>query len=77
MFKMDEKTSDDGDIKGIIFMRPDGMFEGRIYRKPTSGRELSADFDLFVLTGTLAQARLILHEELGCNGDHCTYCRSP
>lgn len=79
MFKMEEKSSDDGSITGIIFMRPDGMFEGRIYRKSLPGtpnHDLPDDFELCVLTGTLGHARAIVHEEIGCNGDRCNYCRS-
>ena len=75
MFKMEETSSDDGGITGIIFMRPDGIFEGRIYRKPLPNAQTD-HFELCVLTGTLAHARAILHEELGCNGERCTYCKS-
>jgi hypothetical protein len=38
MFKMEETASDDGEITGAIFRRPDGLFEGRIYRKQAHAR---------------------------------------
>ncbi|HLA10140.1 MAG TPA: hypothetical protein VJ023_06065 [Pyrinomonadaceae bacterium] len=79
MFKMEETSSDDGGITGIIFMRPDGMFEGRIYRKQlpnVQDHTLPENSELCILTGTLAQARSVVHEELGCDGERCTYCKS-
>ena len=59
MFKIEEAASDDGEITGIIFMRPDGMFEGRVYRNQSS------DFEVCGVAGTLIQMRTLLHEELG------------
>ena len=71
MFKMEQTISDDGDIADAIFMPPDGMFEGRSYRKrkPTNGSK-RAGFDVCV-TGTLVQARILVHEELGCKLNEC------
>ena len=63
MFKMEEAASDDGEITGAIFMRPDGMFEGRIYRKQSS------EFEVCAVTGTLIQMRTLLHEALGIEGE--------
>ncbi len=80
MFKMEETTSDDGDITGIIFMRPDGMFEGRLYRKqmrnevPEERASPDGEFELCAVTGTLIHARILLHEELGCNRNGCNVC---
>ncbi len=80
MFNMEETRSDEGDITGIIFMRPDGMFEGRIYRKqkpsdlPGARPDSDGEFELCAVTGTLIQARILLHEELGCNGNGCNVC---
>jgi len=82
MFKMEETAADEGDITGAIFMRPDGMFEGRIYRKPDRGKTIQQDsdqqgaFEICAVTGTLIHARILVHEELGCNGNGCHYCRS-
>jgi hypothetical protein len=82
MFKMEETAADEGDITGAIFMRPDGMFEGRIYRKPAHGKVVQQDsdegipFEICAVTGTLIQARILVHEELGCKGNGCQYCRS-
>ncbi|HEY2976295.1 MAG TPA: hypothetical protein VGJ48_27520 [Pyrinomonadaceae bacterium] len=81
MFKMEETAADEGDITGAIFMRPDGMFEGRIYRKQTSTTVVQqtanqdSEFEICAVTGTLIQARILVHEELGCNGNGCHYCR--
>ena len=81
MFKMEETASDEGDIKGAIFMRPDGMFEGRIYRKQADGpvvqptSDQHGEFEICVVTGTLIQARTLVHEELGCKGNDCHFCR--
>lgn len=82
MFKMEETASDDGDITGAIFMRPDGLFEGRIYRKQAHGKVAQQgfaqrdEFEICAVTGTLIHARILVHEELGCNGNGCHHCRS-
>ena len=82
MFKMEETASDEGEIKGAIFMRPDGMFEGRIYRKQTNGgvvkqaADNDSEFEICAVAGTLIQARTLVHEEIGCNGNGCHHCRS-
>ncbi len=82
MFKIEETASDEGDIKGAIFMRPDGMFEGRIYRKQTDSTksqvtpDQNGEFEICAVTGTLIHARILVHEELGCSGDVCNHCRS-
>lgn len=83
MFKMEETASDEGDITGAIFMRSDGLFEGRIYRKTARGEAVKhesdqrGEFEICALTGTLVQARTLVHEELGCNGNDCHYCKFP
>ncbi len=82
MFKMEETASDAGDITGAIFMRPDGLFEGRIYRKQPHPKDIGPgseelEFEVCALTGTLVQARTLVHEELGCNGNACHYCKFP
>lgn len=80
MFKIEETASDDGDITGAIFMRPDGMFEGRICRKQAhdkvaqQGSDQRDEFEICSVTGTLIQARILVHEELGCNGYDCHHC---
>jgi hypothetical protein len=79
MFKMEEPAADERDITGAIFMRPDGMFEARIYRKPARAAQQDSDaegaFEICAVTGTLIQARILVHEELGCNGNGCHFCR--
>ena len=79
MFKMDEISSADRSIRAVIFMRDDGLFEGRLYRSPVRSAHLydrPADFEPFVLTGTLVQARMIVHETVGCANTRCIYCQS-
>jgi hypothetical protein len=71
MFKIEESTSPDGECRGVIFMRPDGSFEGRIYRRGvfavTHAHQSKEDeqFQVCALTETLTRARTIVYEELG------------
>jgi hypothetical protein len=80
MFKIEETGSEDGEIIGAIFMRADGMFEARIYREdPDTSKQVStpSDYEVYAITGTLDQARRLVHEELGCSGNGCDYCNFP
>jgi len=77
MFKVEEKSSADGRATGFIFMRPDSIFEGRIYRQTMLRQhysEVTANVERYIFTGTLAQARMIVHEELGCSTECCPHC---
>jgi len=71
MFKIEELSSLDGECRAVIFMRLDGSFEGRIYRKQLCGKTLAHQcreeeaFQVCALTETLSRARTIVHEELG------------
>ena len=83
MFKMEAAASDDGNTPGAIFMQPDGLFEGRIYRKQAHGKVVEqefgqqGEFEICAVAGTLIQARTLLHEELDWNGNGCHYCKFP
>jgi hypothetical protein len=72
MFFIEEKFSPGGELRGLIVMRADGTFEGRLYRGCGNGdghehaaRASDEGFEVCALTGTLAPARAILDEELG------------
>ena len=70
MFLVEEKISPDGERCAKIYMRPDGLFEGRIYtlesaaRSPQPGRSES-EFELCGVTETLPRAQSIVYEDLG------------
>ncbi|MGH9900564.1 MAG: hypothetical protein ACRD68_01855 [Pyrinomonadaceae bacterium] len=69
---IEEKLSPCGELHGVIVMKVDGAFEGRLYRKDENGgghdhtaTAWEGRFDVCALTETLAPARAILYEELG------------
>ena len=55
----------------IIYMRTDGLFEGRIHRKGDAAggtpvmNTWSIDYEVCALTETLSAAKTIVYEELG------------
>ena len=70
MFLVEEKSSPNGQSRAEIYMRFDGLFEGRIYRlkSQSEGRNSAgsqADFEVCGVTETLARAQTIVYEELG------------
>ena len=72
MFLIEEKLSPCGELRGMIVMKADGTFEGRLYRKVKNSdgydhptRLWGESFDVCALTETLEPARTILYEELG------------
>lgn len=70
MFLVEEKISPNGQCSAEIYMRPDGLFEGRIYRsqpaEPGSpAKRLSAGFEVCGVTETLPRLEAIIDEELG------------
>lgn len=68
MFLVEQKQN--GGRRAEIYMRPDGLFEGRIYRQesevvdgqPQLG---SLDFEICAVTETLPRVETIVDEELG------------
>lgn len=68
MFLVEQKQN--GGRRAEIYMRPDGLFEGRIYRQ---GSEVidgqpqlgSLDFEICAVTETLPRVETIVDEELG------------
>lgn len=68
MFLVEEKASPDGQYRAVIYMRADGLFEGRIHCKRVvaeSGLNWSDDYEICALTETLPRAKTIVYEELG------------
>ena len=73
MFLVEEKRSPNGQCSAAIYMRPDGLFEGRIYRTESDqgdhhGDQMtrsSASFDVCGVTETLRPLESIVDEELG------------
>jgi hypothetical protein len=54
----------------MIYMRYDGLFEGRIYHPPAGvacydSEQWGETFEVCAITETLARARTIVYEELG------------
>jgi hypothetical protein len=70
MFLVEEKMSPDGERCAKIYMRPDGLFEGRIYTlqsaagSPPLGQS-DAEFEVCGVTETLPRAQSIVYEDLG------------
>ena len=70
MLLVEKKSSPNGQSRAEIYIRTDGLFEGRIYRlksqveSQSSGRP-SADFEVCAVTETLPRAQTIVYEELG------------
>jgi len=72
MFLIEERIAPNGEARVLIYMRPDGLFEGRLYQRETrhNGQERvpsrwSEKFNLCALTETLPRAQTIVYEELG------------
>jgi hypothetical protein len=69
MFLVEEKTSLNGRCSAAIYMRPDGLFEGRIYRsesEPANHETRSnTGFEVCGITETLPRLETIVDEELG------------
>jgi hypothetical protein len=70
MFLIEKKVSPNGQRCAEIYMRPDGLFEGRIYSpKPATGiaqpGRREAEFEVCGVTETLPRAQTIVYEELG------------
>ncbi|HEY7783536.1 MAG TPA: hypothetical protein VIB00_02345 [Pyrinomonadaceae bacterium] len=68
MFLVEEKRN--GPRRAEIYMREDGLFEGRIYRgsgEATGARAASAteDFEICGVTETLPRVETLVDEELG------------
>ena len=70
MFLIEKKMSPNGQRRAEIYMRPDGLFEGRIYSLKSAtgsaqpGRR-EAEFEICGVTETLPRAQTIVYEELG------------
>ena len=62
MFLVEEKTSATG-RSASIYMRDDGLFEGRIY-KTAAMNNCNSDFDVCGVTETLPRLEAIVDEEL-------------
>ncbi len=58
MFLVEEKQN--GQRRAEIYMRPDGTFEGRIYRP-----EAEEEFEICGVTETLPRVETLVDEELG------------
>lgn len=67
MFLVEERRN--GQRRAEIYMRPDGLFEGRIYRPiPETAGETNrekADFEICGVTETLPRVESLVDEELG------------
>ena len=67
MFLVEERRN--GQRRAEIFMRPDGLFEGRIYRQTaetaSDGSRAKADFEICGVTETLPRVEALVDEELG------------
>ncbi len=67
MFLVEEKRN--GQRRAEIFMRPDGLFEGRIYRQAseTASEAIPAQqvFEICGVTETLSRVETLVDEELG------------
>ena len=69
MFLIEKKMSPNGQRCAEIYMRPDGLFEGRIYslESATGGPQpmQRKEFEVCGVTETLPRAQTIVSEELG------------
>ena len=66
MFLVEEKQN--GQRRAGIYMRPDGLFEGRIYRpapEPDCGLQVDDEFEVCGVTETLPRIVTLVDEELG------------
>jgi len=68
MFLVEEKKSPSGRGSAEIYMRDDGLFEGRIYRSESESQdqlqEASVKFEVCGITETLPRLEAIVDEEL-------------
>ena len=68
MILVEKKTSPNGQRRAEIYMRPDGLFEGRIYSLESPNpqpRRTDAEFEVCGITETLSRAQTVVYEELG------------
>ena len=73
MYLVERVTTPGSRRLAMIYMRSDGLFEGRIYHQArladtvdgSSADQLSESFEVCALTETLPRARTIVYEELG------------
>ena len=70
MFLVEEKMSNNGQRRAEIYMRPDGLFEGRIYRQEREadcGQSMRTirEFEVCGVTETLRRVETLVDEELG------------
>jgi hypothetical protein len=65
MLLVEEKVSPNGQSRAEIYMRSDGLFEGRIYRLEAQIESRRSDFEVCGVTETLPRAQTIVYEELG------------
>ncbi len=70
MLLVEEKVSPNGQSRAEIYMRSDGLFEGRIYRlesqiESREPMQRGSDFEVCGVTETLPRAQTIVYEELG------------
>lgn len=67
MFLVEERRN--GQRRAEIYMRPDGLFEGRIYRQAseTVSESIRAneDFEICGVTETLPRVQTLVNENLG------------
>jgi hypothetical protein len=66
MFLVEEKRN--GQRRAEIYMRDDGLFEGRIYREPeppVAGSVGADAFEVCGITETLPRVETLVDEELG------------
>jgi len=67
MFLIEEMIAPNGQCLAAIYMRPDGLFEGRIYSQDqTAVEELGSgdDFRVCAIAETLPRVKVIVDEEL-------------
>ena len=69
MFLVSEKISNNGERRAAIYMRPDGLFEGRIYCEARNGgrdkHRIVPEFEICGVTETLRRVETLVDEELG------------
>jgi hypothetical protein len=69
MFLVEEKLSRNGRRRAEIYMRPDGLFEGRIYRDEMEAdcgqMRARSEFEVCGVTETLCRVETLVDEELG------------
>lgn len=69
MFLVSEKVSNNGQRRAAIYMRPDGLFEGRIYHDGRDGgrerHQIVPEFEICGVTETLRRVETLVDEELG------------